>query len=205
MLSFSILDVGNVSDYCNTLSDVLEKLELKATVFFVGRVAEQNPDAVAILDDDVDVGSQTYSYVDITSISDYTLQAEEVSEGKRAVDDAGNLGSRLFKAPYGATDENIYSLLSRSGILADFSYEDHYNVYRDGRFLKYKAAIYDWSEYSAEFFLSLQGSDSPIIIEFENTRAVADVSAFVSKLKSGDFEFVKASEIAGIDLTLRGV
>jgi peptidoglycan/xylan/chitin deacetylase (PgdA/CDA1 family) len=204
MLSFSILDCGNVTEYCYGLSDALEELNVEATVFFVGKAAEQNPDAVKIFKNNTDVGSQTYSYVDITSISDYTLQLEEIRKGKKAVDDAGNLVSRIFRAPFGVTDDNIYSLLTRSDILVDFSYDNQFNVYQDGQFIKFNAMAFDSSEKSAEFFLSISNIDAPIIITFDNTRPVAEVYDFVLKLKSWDFEFVKASEIVGFDLTMRG-
>jgi peptidoglycan/xylan/chitin deacetylase (PgdA/CDA1 family) len=204
MLSFSILDFGNVTEYCNELSSILEKWNIKATVFFVGKVAEQNPEAVRVFNNNTDVGSQTYSYVDVTLIADYTLQLEEISKGKTAVDDAGNLGSRLFKAPYGATDENIYSLLSRSDILADFSYDNQYNVFYNGQFIKFPATVYDGFEEPAEFFLSLPNTKAPLIITFDNTQPLADVNTLVSTLKSGNFAFCKASEIVGFNLTLRG-
>jgi hypothetical protein len=95
-------------------------------------------------------------------------------------------------------------LLSRSDILADFSYENQYNIYQDGQFIKFEATAYNGSENSAEFFLSLSNSETPIIINFDNTFSVAEVSIFVSKLKSGNFEFLRASEVLGFDLTLRG-
>jgi peptidoglycan/xylan/chitin deacetylase (PgdA/CDA1 family) len=201
MLSFSILDFGNATEYCHDLSSALDKLNVETTVFFVGKVAEQNPEAVRFFKNNTDVGSQTYSYVDITSISDYILQLEEISKGKKAVDEAGNLSSRIFKAPYSATDDNIYSLLSRSGILADFSYENQYNVYYNGQFMKFDATTYDGFENSVEFFLSLQNTETPIIITFDNTHSVSEVNIVLSKLKSGNFEFLKASEIVGFDLT----
>jgi len=204
MLSFSILEIGNVSEYCSNLSSILTLHNVKATVFFVGRGAEQNPEAVSCLSNACDIGSQTYSYVDLTSIPDYTVQLDEVERGKQAVDSAGDLCSKLFKAPYGSTDENIYSLLGRSEIIADFSYEDHYNIYENGHFVRFEAAVYEGSNHTADFFLTLPETDRPLIIDFDNTYSTSNIDFFLSRLKTGKIEFVTASEVAGTPLTIRG-
>src|ERR1700756_5493706 len=112
LLSFSITNEQNLPNWCHDLSYVLEKNNVKAAVFVIGKVAERHPDCVTGFPQDVDIGSESYDHVALTSISDYTTQLAEVKNGKAAVDKAGNLDSKLFKAPYGATDANIYSLLN---------------------------------------------------------------------------------------------
>lgn len=198
------MDSSDVSEWCLNLSSILELYSVKAAVFFVGKVAEQHPECVLAFSKNVDIGSQTYSYTDLTSIPDYTLQLEEVKKGKKAVDDAGNLYSRLFRAPYGSTDENIYSLLSRSDIIADFSYGQQYNVYEDGKFIKFEAIVYIGSAFSADYFLKLPKKTQPLIIFFESSFSTAKISESLSKLKAGNIEFISASELVGCELTTRG-
>jgi len=204
MLSFSVLDTVNVSGWCSELSSILKTHSAKAAVFITGKVAQQHPECVTVFGDNVDIGSQTYNYVNLTSISDYTLQLEEVRKGKQAVDNAGKLYSRLFKAPYGFTDDNIYSLLSRSDIVADFSYDRQYNIFCNGQFIKFDSITYNGSQHSAEFFLSLPKTTELVIIAFENTTPAERISELLSKLNMGYIQFVNASEIAGFNLTLRG-
>jgi len=204
MLVFSVLDIDNVTEYCKSLSSTLRRLNVNATVFFSGKVAEQNPDAVSCFEENIDIGSQTYSYVNLTSISDYTIQLEEVRKGKAAVDEAGNLYSRLFKAPYCAVDHNIYSLLSRSDITADFSYENQYNLYRNEEFLWFNAAVFNARDHSIEFFLGLPKTERPLIINFDNRQSVSFIEGFLSGLFKGDIEFVNASRVAQAELTIRG-
>ena len=204
MLVFSILDTNNVTEYCKSLSSTLRRLDVNATVFFSGKVAEQYREAVSCFGENIDIGSQTYSYVNLTDISDYTIQLEEVSKGKAAVDEAGNLYSRLFKAPYYTVDQNIYSLLSRSDIIADFSYENHYNLYRNGEFLWFEATVFNGSDYSAEFFLDLPKTQQPLIINFDNAQSVSFIDNFLSELLKGSIEFVSPSRIANAALTIRG-
>ncbi len=203
MLSFSIVDDNNAPEWCRSLSTILKKHSVKATVFVTGRVADQHSECVTVFGSSIDIGSQTYSYVDLTSISDYTVQLEEVRRGKQAVDIAGNIDSRLFKAPYGATDENIYSLLSRSDILADFSYDRQYNKYHDGQFIRFNLTAYDGSAYPVDFFLTFTVTETPVLIGFDNSTPVEQIDDFVSRLKSGGIHFVNASEVTGLDLTLR--
>jgi len=204
MFTFSVLEVDNVSKWCKELADLLTAENVKATVFFTGRFAEQHPECVKAFGNLVDIGSQTYSYVNLTSISDYDVQLEEVEKGKEAVDRAGNLYSRLFKAPYGSTDENIYSLLSHSGIVADFSYQFQYNVFQNGQFIKFDSITYNGSELSSEFLTSLPKTTKPLIIAFGPSTSIARINEVMQSLKGTQVVFVNASEIAGCKLTQRG-
>ena len=203
MLSFSIVDDSNAANWCNDLSSILNKYGIKATVFVTGKVADQHPECVKVFSNNIDIGSQTYTYVDLKTISDSTAQLEEVRNGKQAVDYAGKLYSRVFKAPHGSTDDNIYSLLSRSDIVADFSYNQQYNKYYNGQFIKFDLAAYDGSRYSADFFRALPVAEVPTVINFDNSTPIEQIDHFISQLKSSNIRFVNASEITGIDLTIR--
>lgn len=205
MLSFSIIDDSNTPSWCTDLSSVLKKHNVKATIFVTGKVAERYTECVSVFANNVklDVGSQTYSYVKLSSIPDYTIQLEEVRNGKQAIDEAGKIYSRLFKAPYGSTDDNIYSLLSRSDTIADFSYDNKYNKYYNGQFIWFNLTTYEGHSYSPSFFHSLRVTDTPIQIEFDNYTSVQEIDNFISDLKSGNIRFVNASELTVMDLTVR--
>lgn len=206
MLSFSLIDTGNTLQWCTDLSSVLEKHHIPATVFVTGLVADQHPECVRTFSlGTIDVGSQTYSYVNITSL-DYSKALDEIRKGKSAVDVAGNLNSKLFKSPYGSTDQNIYSLLSRSGILADFSYESQYNKYEDGRFVKYNLAQYRDSVYSSNSIRSLLADGKPVLISFDNnSSSIQQIDSFISQLTSdSEIHLVNASELTGLKLTATG-
>lgn len=202
LLTFSVLDENNAPDWCRDLSSVLKKHDIKATVFVTGRLADLYPECVTVFPDDADVGSQTYHYVSLALIPDYAVQLEEIKQGKQAVDSAGKLSSKLFKAPYGSTDENIYSLLSRSGIVADFSSNNQYNKYYDGQFIKFNLSTYDGKNHSVDFFRTLPVTE-PVLIYFDNLTPVEKIDGFISKLKSRHIVFVDASELTGVDLTVR--
>jgi len=204
MLSFSASESNDIADWCRNLSSILKSYDISATLFIVGKVAEQHPECVSCFSSKVDIGSQTYSNLNLTSIADYDTQLEEVRKGKQAVDTAGNLYSRVFRAPNGDTDQNIYSLLSRNDILADFSYGSQYNVYLDNQFVKFDATVYDGTTCSANSILTLKKSSKPIIINFDNEYPAELISDFIGTLKTGQLDFVNASEMTGLNLTVRG-
>ena len=151
MLMFNISEPAGAVLWSNSLSSLLKSYDIGASVFIVGRVAQEYPQVISSFDRKVDVGSQTYSNTELNSISDYSLKLLEVKNGKTAVDKAGGLVSKLFHAPANATDQDIYSILSRSGILADFSYQGQYNIYKQGQFVKYEASVYDGSDISPDY------------------------------------------------------
>jgi peptidoglycan/xylan/chitin deacetylase (PgdA/CDA1 family) len=205
LLSFDVTDYRNLPEWCDQVSSLLREHGLKAVVFVTGRVAERYPECVSGFGDGVDIGSQTYDYLNLTAVSDYSVQLDEVKRGKAAVDLAGGISSRLFRAPYGATDENIYSLLSRNDILADFSYETQYNQYYRDQFIRFDLTSYNGSALDAESLGLLSGKGTPVLIVFGNNTPIDQITAFVSALESKDIMFVNASELTGLNLTVRKV
>lgn len=204
MLSITISESIDLVDWSQGLSSLLNRNNVPASVFIVGKVAERYPEVVSHFGKQVDIGSMTYSNLDLTNIPDYLVKLQEVKEGKIAVDSAGSIYTRIFQAPFGATDQDIYSLLGRSDILADFSYESQYNVFQNGQFIKYDAVTYNARDYTPGFFSTLPQSTKPIIIVFDNSFPLSAVKELISALKKADVDLVNASGLTGFNLTLRG-
>lgn len=205
MLSFSITDQENLPTWCDDLRSVLLAEELRATVFVTGRVADEYPNCVAQLSTnvDLDIGSQTYDNVLLTPSSDYSDMLDEVKRGKAAVDNAGRIESHAFKAPVGKTDENIYSLLNRSSILADFTDATFYTRYNGEYYIWFNTTSYDASGTSPELINRLELSEVPLIINFENSDSMLTVRTFVSELDKNKFSFANASDLTRLELTIR--
>jgi len=217
MLTFSIgnTNSADLSQWCDELATVLDHQKVVATVFVSGKVAEKAPECVNSFHEKVDIGSQTFSYVSLTSITDYGVALEEVKKGKEAVDRVGGLNSKLFKAPFGIVDENIYSYLSKSGIAADFSYINHYNKYEGSQFIRYDLKVLPGNQDGLELYGAIFRDDDvirpispvPIALQFDSAIAVEDIEATITELKSlydGNIQFVNASDIADVTLTQRG-
>ena len=204
MLSLSVIIPENASAWCADLAVFLRETKTDASIFFVGKIAEAFPECAREFSSNVDVGSETYDYVDLVLLNNTSLQLEEVDRGKFAIDSVGNLRSQLFKAPFGSIDENIYSLLRISGVAADFSYDDHYNVRVNERWIKYGCSSFNGAEHSSDFFMSLPVTKQPTVLKFNNTVPVSDIIELVSQLQCRqDIEFVNASQVSGFSLTVR--
>ncbi len=199
LLIFEVNDDKNLPQWCDELSSFLNTNKVDATVFVSGKIVEIHPQCVNKFHSGVDIGSQTYSYISLTTISDYQQQLDEVQKGKEVVDSAGNLDSKLFRAPYGQTDDNIYSLLTRNNIIADFSYENQYNKFHNGQFLKFDVN----SVSNPENIVSL-GTEFPVFVTFDNSVPISKISSFISEVDSKKIRFVSASELTGLQLTVRG-
>jgi hypothetical protein len=195
MLSFTVSETYNVVDWCQNLSSILSSYNLPATIFIEGKIAEQDPQTVECFGSQVDFGSLTYDNVNLTTIDDYSLKLWEVKQGKAAVDSSTNKNSTVFQAPNGATDQDIFSILSSSGIKADFSYKDHFNLYRNGRFEKIGADIVDVKDYTTENLLKREITTRPLILQFDNTLTTEQVDSFLFSLKAGTYNFVKSSAL----------
>jgi peptidoglycan/xylan/chitin deacetylase (PgdA/CDA1 family) len=204
MLSFSIVDSQNVPQWCKDISSILAKYNVKATVFITGKIAENNPDCVKAFASyrGIDIGSQTYSYVSLPTVGDYTKALDEVKRGKLAVDTAGNLNSKIFKAPYDATDQNIYSLLSGSNITADFSYQSQYNRYDGNQFVKYNIVSCQCIQ-SPDKVHQLANAHLPVVIDIDNKTEPTKIGDFIATLKNDHMNLVNASDLTGLDLTIR--
>ena len=209
MLSFNIINNENIPKWCNDLASILQKHSIKATVFITGELAESYPNCVTIFSskNTVYIGSSTYNYSDLAPVSDYSKALEEIKGGKITVDNIGELDSKVFRAPYGSTDENIYSLLTNSGILADFSYTNQYNKYENGQFIKYDMIAYDGSNSSSltELSKSLLSPKKPVMVNFDNSVPVSQIDSFIAGIKSkiSNVDFTNASELTNILLTVR--
>ncbi len=197
ILVFEIKDHSNLPSWCKELADNLESKGIPGAVFVSGKLASQHPDCIQAFGSNFDVGSQTYSYTSLPAISDYLKQLSEVQDGKQALDSAGDIDSKLFRAPNEITDENIYSLLHRSGIIADFSYDDQYNVYKDGQFIKHDLISTNDPNQLEDI------EASTVLITFDNTQSIQEILRSIQEFEKHNVEFSKPSDLIGVELTER--
>ena len=188
-LSFEINNSYNLPSWCNELANVLDNQDIQATIFISGKLAEQYPQCITNFGNNVEFGSMTYNYVVLPG-SDYLLQLDEVRQGKQVIDKIGDIDSKVFKSPYSETDQNIYSLLTRSGITADFSYIDHYNIFEDGQFVRYDQVSLDNPEDFEE-----TPDQRLVSFSFTNSHSIQEIDKRIQELKSYHVEFLSASEL----------
>jgi peptidoglycan/xylan/chitin deacetylase (PgdA/CDA1 family) len=200
LLFIYIENDDNVTDWCEDLSNILNKRKIVATIFFTGSILEKNPDIIESFGEGFDFGSQTYSNINLSSIKDYSKQLMEIKKGKEILDTVGNLSSGLFRAPYWTTNDDIYSLLTRSSIVADFSYMDHYNKFHNSQFLFFNITSINGLIATRR---SIIKSKTSVIIYFNNTIPVNTISYKLSQIKTPKIRFINASELTNLNLTTK--
>lgn len=206
LISFSITSDQNMPQWCQRIADLVEANQLKGAVYFSGSIAERYPDCVRAFYDGVDIGSSTYSYTKLSAERDYLEQLEDVRKGKAVIDAILQNNSTSFKAPYGYTDDNIYSLLSRNNIVADFSLSGSYNKYTDDIFVLYELKTLDLSKSSAEEIESQVASKvaDHIQIVVDNSVPIEKVASLVRMIiEKHEATFVNASDLTGMNLMVR--
>jgi peptidoglycan/xylan/chitin deacetylase (PgdA/CDA1 family) len=66
MLSFSVTESDDVVRWCTQLGSLLDDHKMRAAVFFPGELADKYPECIWDFHPEVDIGSQTYHYVNLT-------------------------------------------------------------------------------------------------------------------------------------------
>ena len=203
LLAFSIVSDDNMPAWCIEISELLRKNNIGASVFVSGKLAQEYSECLTTFDQGTtDIGSSTYNYTDITRNADYLELLNEVRSGKEAVDGVAGIDSKSFKAPFGKTDDNIYSILNRSGIAADFSYNDHYNKYSHDQFIRFDVDVYDATSNSdfKTFLDSRANNEKPIQVNMDNTISVSEVSIIINDLREKGVVIINGSTLTGIEL-----
>ena len=196
LLTFNIINSTNLPAWCNDLSKFLQDNKIHSTIFITGVMADTYPNCVASLTTYNDVGSMTYTYDPITnSNSNFTGQLSKIQQGKAAVDNQGKLNSTVFRAPHGIVDDKIFSLLTRLHIVADFSYNDHYNIYTTGAsgkiFYRYPSSLSNTSD--SKF--SVKDPKIPMMVNFYNYDSISKIKDFINSASKNPHQFVTASEL----------
>lgn len=203
LLTFNIINSSNMPDWCYDLSQYLKSNKIQSTVFMPGIIADSYPDCVSSFSNNTDIGSSGYRFDKITAIPGYLDELNQIKQGKKAIDRQGKINSTLFRAPYGAVDDNIYSLLARSQIVGDFSYDDHYNIYTDGASGK---TFYKYPMVTLNNIMDLSNMNdpkTPVVINFYNGQTVEDIEQIINSTSKFPHKFRNPSELLRMDLTIR--
>jgi hypothetical protein len=203
LLTFNIINSSNMPSWCQDLSGFLNKRNIHSTIFMSGIIAETYPACVSAFNSNMDVGSMSYLYEKIPQIKTYPNQLSQITKGKLVIDELGKFNSTLFRAPYGSVDGNIYSLLSRSHIIVDFSYVDHYNIYTEGLSGK---TFYRFPIRTVSNLLdtkNLSGPQIPVMLNFYNYDSIKSIEYIINSTAGIPHQFLSASELTNLKLTKR--
>ncbi|NUR82911.1 MAG: polysaccharide deacetylase family protein [Nonomuraea sp.] len=104
------------SKYTPALLDTLKKQKVKATFFLMGKHAEKYPKIARreVREGHV-VGNHTFDHPHLTQLTDLDIQVQ-IESTQDAIRRATGVTPRLFRPPYGDTDDRIADLAGQEGL-----------------------------------------------------------------------------------------
>ncbi|MFI7637771.1 polysaccharide deacetylase family protein [Nonomuraea sp. NPDC049400] len=99
-----------------TLLKTLDKAGAKATFFLVGKQVELRPKvARQVLAQGHAIGNHTYSHASLTPLPDGQI-LDELKTTQSAIQQATGLRPKMFRPPYGDTDDRVLELAGEAGL-----------------------------------------------------------------------------------------
>lgn len=106
-------DDGPDLRFTPSILDILDFYQIKATFFLVGLRVEKYPDVVArIYEDGHQIGNHTFGHPDLTKTKNLFT---EMDRGRRAIQSILDIDTKLFRAPFGALNQNQVEKLGEWG------------------------------------------------------------------------------------------
>lgn len=170
--------------------EILQEYDARATFFALGRYVGQHPDlAKAILAQGSELGSHSW-YHDKQTAKSVTARAEDFAQVSRAFSEAAGAPPYLFRAPYGAINDDIKQELAEQNMLS----------------ILWSVDTEDWRAKSAEQVYravmdDVSGGD--IILLHENGKyTIEALPRIIKALQEQGYELVTVSELiyAGSDV-----
>ena len=159
---------------------VLKKYEAKATFFMVGKNVLINKEIVKqIYKDGHEIGNHTWNHPKLTKLSNTTVK-QEVDLTSNAIFKAIGQNPTVFRPPYGATNDQVRSVISMPSIL-------------------WSVDTLDWKHRNAAKILSYvkaSAKDGSIILMHDIHQSTANgLENVLLYLQQQDYELVTVSEI----------
>lgn len=109
-------DDGPSKEFTKKYVDVLKSLNVKATFFVVGKMAEKNPDLLKyIADNDNEIGIHSYSHQYMPKMSPQQM-IDELYKTQAIVVNATGIKPDLFRPPYGAFNNTLLKISNALGL-----------------------------------------------------------------------------------------
>ena len=186
-------DDGPDPIYTPEILDILEKKNVYATFFLIGKSVEQYPDiAKRIVDEGHSIGNHTYSHKSLIPLSKKAT-VHEIKKAEKAIEDATQVRPTLFRPPRG-----IYSSFARN-----FLMDERYTI------ALWDVSAMDWAEIEPNGIVSavvkktrpgsiLLFHDSGDLITFKGGNRSHTVKALpyvIDELKSMGYEFITVDQM----------
>jgi peptidoglycan/xylan/chitin deacetylase (PgdA/CDA1 family) len=194
-------DDGPNDPYTQQLLEVLDRHQVRATFFMIGRYVLAKPQvARAVAQAGHEIGNHTYTHPNLIFCSRMQVK-EQIGACERALEDVIGTRAMLFRPPYGGRRPDVLRACRRAGLAA----------------VMWRATSRDWALptaeaivdkvlrqiYGGEVILMHDGSDRQMGADRGKTVAATD--ALVRRLKADGYEFATVGEMmAGASTTRAG-
>lgn len=163
--------------------EILDEYDARATFFALGRYVRQNPDlAKSVLSQGSELGSHSW-YHDKQTAKTSEARAEDYALVSRAFTEAAGAPPYLFRAPYGAINDDIKSELAEQNMLS----------------VLWSVDTEDWRAKSADqVYRAVMDNVAPgdIILLHENGKyTIEALPRIIEALQAKGYELVTVSEL----------
>ena len=169
--------------YTREIIDILKRYNIKTTFFVTGAWADKYPDIVLeISKNGNEIGNHSTTHVKMTEISKSSIESE-VKETQAKLEKITNLGTTLFRIPFGEYNNKIVTAIKTM----------NYNI------IQWDIDSLDWKGINAEEILARvttkAGNGSIVLLHSNTANTVKVLPKIIENLREKGYKFVTVSEL----------
>ena len=163
--------------------EILKEYNVSATFFMVGFWVEKYPEMVKAIDEQgIEIGTHSNTHPDLTELSDSQIELE-LSTSIESIKKITNKDVTLFRAPYGAYNNNLISISDRMGL----------------KTIQWDVDTLDWKGFSGVEICERvmnKVKNGSIILNHNNSDHVLDaLPLMLERLKNAGYEVVSVGQL----------
>ena len=185
VIALTIDDGSDGGSYAKIL-DVLAKHNVKATFFLTGSAAEKRPSIIRqTVNQGHEIGNHSYNHPDFTKVSTTEMKSQLSRTETIVKNITGKSTKPYFRAPYGATNQNVLNTVGNAG----YTYTFHWTI-----------DTLDWTGNSATTIYNrvMNGLQPGAIVLMHTgaaTNTVAALERLIPAIKNKGYKFVTISQL----------
>lgn len=171
------------SDKTEDILNILKTHDVTATFFLVGMWVDKNEELVKKIDDQqIEIGTHSNTHPDLTKLSKTQMELE-LSTSSKKIEDITNKKVTVFRAPYGAYNNNLISVAENLNLQT----------------IQWDVDSLDWKGISAKTIcgniLKKVKNGSIILCHNNSDHIVEALPSIILGLKSRGYNFVSVSSL----------